>query len=469
MRRHTLQASSPHLPFEITNIFLSETSVGGIRELLRFRLDMQLDSRGQFDVSARGVPLAAQLAMGVDARERLRRLAVVFAIELRMKIVIELYMREMSAVQFQAEFGGGLPSRVGQNFKRLAKDGWLRYLYSKGPGGTRHGGEEHFYRATELPFIDRESWALVPFSVRATSTWNFLKQVMPRLRSDIEVATREATHSRDLSCTTFYLDEAGWRKAAAAVSSQFARLYEEQEDARRRALQTGEELIRSDVFLIAFESLADAAQSVFMDQLMECEREPLVPFSQRLAPILDDDLRLDIVGESNEREISVPLFHREFDGSSRPVIARRFSGLESGGWLGRGRTESGGGRRAGVEQFYRATKPAIRDYDPSADPLAGLVGTETWRAFESLCELSTEALKAGTFDRRPDRCLSWSLIRLDRQGWDSVVAGIESLSQLIIEEQRLASLRMAKSGERSIPLTVGLGAYEAPGEVEKAP
>jgi len=61
------------------------------------------------------------------------------------------------------------------------------------------------------------------------------------------------------------------------------------------------------------------------------------------------------------------------------------------------------------------------------------------------------------------------LIRLDRQGWDSVIAGIESLLQFITEEQRLARLRMAKSGEMSIPLTVGLGAYEAPIEVGKAP
>src|SRR5882672_11258845 len=134
--------------------------------------------------------MAARLAMGVNSRERLRRLSVVFAIELRMKIVVELFMREMSAQQFYEEFGGGSSRRVSQNFTRLAKEGWLRHVYSKGPGGTRHGGKEHFYRATELPFIDSESWALVPFSVRAISTWNFLKQVMPRLRGDLEAATK---------------------------------------------------------------------------------------------------------------------------------------------------------------------------------------------------------------------------------------------------------------------------------------
>ncbi len=237
-----------------------------------------------------------------------------------MKIVIELYMREMSARQFHEEFGGGAPSRVNQNFMRLADEGWLRYIRSEGPGGNRHGGVEHFYRATELPFIDGESWALVPFSVRAISTWNFLKQIMPRLRSDLEASTIDTGYSRELSCATFLLDEDGWKRATAAVSGQFARLFEEQEDARRRVLHSGEELIRADVFLIAFESLGGTAHSAMVDQLVECQREPLASFPQRLAPILQDDVRLEIVSETNKREVSVTHFHRRGAARSQGAV-----------------------------------------------------------------------------------------------------------------------------------------------------
>ena len=414
--------------------------------------------------------MAARLAMGVDARERLRRLSVVFAVELRMKIVIELYMREMSPGLFYKEFGGGTLSRVNQNFNRLAKEGWLRYIRSEGPGGSRRGGVEHFYRATELPFIDAESWALVPYSVRAISTWNFLKQVMPRSRGDIEASTHNPAYRRELNCTTFLFDEEGWKRAATAVSAQFARLFEEQEDARRRAAHSGEELFRADVFLIAFESLDGAARpATFVDQLIECPREPMVPFPQRLAPIFRDDMRLEIVSASNKREVSVTQFHREVGGASRPAVGRRFKGLEGGGWLAKGKRVTGGTRRAATEQFFRATKPAIHNYDPSADPLSRLAGTETWGAFESLLELAKEALVAGTFDLRTERCLSWSLIRLDRQGWESVIAGIESLSQFIRKEQQRAKLRMDKSGEKPVPLTVGLAAFEALRESVKAP
>ena len=130
---------------------------------------------------------------------------------------------------------------------------------------------------------------------------------------------------------------------------------------------------------------------------------------------------------------------------------------------------TGGSRRGASEQFFRATKPAIRDHDFGADPLRSLAGVETWRAFEGLCELATEALIAGTFDMRTNRCLSWSLIRLDRQGWENLIASIESLSQFITEEEQQAKLRMAQSGEKPIPMTVALGAFEALKETIKAP
>lgn len=413
----------------------------------------------------------AQFAMGMDPRERLRRLALVFEVALRMKIVLELYMREMSARQFYEEFGGGSVSRVSQNFTRLAEGGWLRHVHSEGPGGNRHGGVEHFYRATAPPFIDSESWALVPFSVRVITAWNFLKLIIPRLQSDMEALAlaNDASYCRELTCNTFQLDQEGWTRSAGATTSGFGLLFEEQEDARRRVIHSGEELLRADVFLIAFEPVGGGAQHAIVDQLLECRREPLAPFTQRLAPILRDDLRFEIVEESNGRDVSVPQFHREFGGASRPVLSRRFKGLEEGGWLGRSKRLTGGSRRGASEQFFRATKPAIRDHDFGGDALRNLAGAEAWGAFDDLCELAKEALIAGTFDMRTDRCLSWSLIRLDRQGWENVIASIESLSQFIAEEEKRAKLRMAHSGEKPIPLTVGLGAFEALKETMRAP
>ncbi len=413
--------------------------------------------------------MAARLAIGTDARERLRRLAVVFAVELRMKIVVELYMREMSAAQFFEEFGGGSATRISQNFIALAKKSWLRLVHSEGPGGDRRGGVENFYRSTELPFMDAESWALLPYSVRVASSWNIFRHIAPRLRENLEVSKKKARYRRDLSCASFLLDEEGWKRAIAAVDAQFVGLYEEQEDARRRSRLNGEALIRADVYLIAFQSPDSGRLLAADDLLLECPREPLVRFSERLAPILEDDVSLRIVSELNEREISVTQFHRELGGASKPVISRRFKSLENAGWAAKGKRKTGGARRGAGEQFYRATKPAIHGYDPCADASSALRGTESWNTFERLCASIREGLISGTLDARADRYFTWSLIRLDRQGWERVIAGIESLSEFISEEQEQAVLRMAKSGEKPNTITVSLGALEALKDSIKAP
>jgi DNA-binding transcriptional ArsR family regulator len=412
---------------------------------------------------------AARIAIGTSARERLRRLAVVFAVELRMKIVVELYMREMSAPQFYREFGGGSPTRINQNFRTLAEKNWLRLIHSEGPGGHRRGGIELFYRATELPFMDAESWALLPYSVRVTSSWNMFRQIAPRLRGNLEASSKEARHRRDLSCDAFLLDEEGWKRSIAALDAQFVSLYEEQEDARRRSVLNGEELIRADVFLIGFQSPGAWLLPTVGDLLLGYPREPLLGFPERLAPILEDDVRLEIVSELNEQEISVTQFHREFGGASKPGISRRFKGLEGSGWVAKGEIKTGGARRGAREQFYRATKPVIHGYDPCVDAPSALAGTESWNTFEHLCASIKEAMMWATFDAREDRYFTWSLISLDRQGWESVIAGIESLAEFISHEQEQAKMRMAKSGEKPIRMTVGLGALEASKDSIKAP
>jgi DNA-binding transcriptional ArsR family regulator len=412
--------------------------------------------------------MAARLAIGTDARERLRRLAVVFAVELRMKIVIELYMREMSAPQFYREFGGGSPARISQNFASLAKKNWLRLVRSEGPGGKRRGGVEHFYRATEPPFMDAESWWLLPYSVRVTSSWNMFRQIAPRLRRNLEVSTAEVSRRRDLSCTALSLDEEGWKRTIAALDAQFVGLFEEQEDARRRSALSGEALIRADVFLIAFQS-PDTWIRPTDDLLLGYSHEPLISLPERLAPILEDDLRLEIVSELNKRELSVTRFHRECGGASKAAVSRRFKGLEGSAWVTKGRRRTGGVRRGATEQFYRATHPAIDSYDPCADAPSALKGTESWNTFERLCASLKEAMVSGTFDARADRYFAWSIHSLDKQGWESVILGIESLAEFISQEQGRAKRRMATSGEKPITMTVGLGIFEALKDAIKAP
>jgi hypothetical protein len=411
--------------------------------------------------------VAAKLAIGINSRAHLRRLSVVFAVELRLNIVTELYKREMSPKQFFEEFGGGSISRVTQNFERLVETGWLRYIRSEGPGGKRRGGVEHFYRSTELAFFDAQTWALVPYSVRVTSSWSLFNQIAPRLRQTLESSSLAGSQRRDLSCTRFLLDQVGWERAIEAVDAQFLSLFEEQKDARLRVPSSGEELIRANVLLMAFESPMRGGQ--VGPSLVECEKEPLIPFPERLSPILADDVCIQIVSELNRREMSVTQFHREFGGATLGGIRRRFKRLETSAWLKKVREETGGQRRGATEHFYRATKPAIVDSNAWAEPPDVLRGTRSWKTFESFSEKVKAAMRAGTFDARVDRYVTLSFLSLDRQGWANVVAGIETLSAFISAEQERAKVRLKKSGEKPIAMTVGLGAFEASEETVKAP
>lgn len=76
-------------------------------------------------------------------------------------------------------------------------------------------------------------------------------------------------------------------------------------------------------------------------------------------------------------------------------------------------------------------------------------------------------MKAGTFDARKDGCLAWSLLQLDQRGWDKVAVELGALLALILEEQECAIVRMEKSDEKPIAMTVGLGAFESPKESER--
>lgn len=408
---------------------------------------------------------ARVLQRSESSRERLRRLSVVFAVGLRLKIVAELYIREMSPTQFYREFGGGSPSRVAKNFKRLTEEGWLRHIRSApSPSGR---GREDFYRATELAFFDDETWAFMPYSMRVASSWSMFNQVAQQLRKAIEASRLEV--SGDLICTSLILDEIGWKHAIRAIDAQFVSLFEHQEDARLRATHSGEDLLRTEVSLIGFE-VPMVRDNGAAPVLAEVGKDPLVPFPERLAPVLADDVSLQIVAELNKREMTVSQFHRDlhrgFDDVSRRAVSRRFEKLREIGWL---KIVGERPSRGTKEYLYRAAVPAIDANFLRSDKQDSMNDEGCWESFDRFCAEAETAMKAGTFDARTDRYVTWSMLSLDRQGWESVTEELDALLAHLYREQEHAKERMAGSGETPIAMNVTVGAYESPKDVAKAP
>lgn len=408
------------------------------------------------------------LAAGALA-ERLRRLALVDSAPLRHRIVIELFFREMSASGFCREIGGGSASRVAKHFKTLFDDDWLR-LTRTASGGSRYGGLERFYRATELPVLDKETCAQLPYSVRALQSRRTFEEVFDRIRGAMVAGTFDARPERHLSWTPVPVDRRGWDKVIAAADSFFYQLFEAQAAASPRISAEGVKPILMTVALAVFESLSPGLSVVGKGDRIHAELPPAdrspISDQQRLAKVFQDPLMLKIVAELNLRPMSPSMFFRELGGPSVEELDRLFKRLVGLGFLVKV-AERPGRRGRGRENLYRATGPAIFDERGWATVPRALKETYSWTTADQLAERMVEAMNAGTFDARPDAHFSWTPLRLDQQGWEWAVAGIDALFGLLFEERDRAAERLAISGEEPILMIVGLAGFESPPESAK--
>jgi DNA-binding transcriptional ArsR family regulator len=393
----------------------------------------------------------------------LTRLAVVFADPIRLKIVSELFMREMSPKQFYDTFGGGSLSRVDRHFKRLAEHGWLR-LIRKASGGRRRGATEHFYRAPELAIFDLETWALLPESLRSEFSWRIFEQFAERVKEALEAGTFDSRSDRHFTWTPLVLDNQGRERVIAAVNALFTSLFEEQDDARLRIAKSGEDPMQATVGLAAFDSPNRRRNhsGLLLPTGDAVESADSLPFAVRVAKVFADPLNLKIVTELNLREMSPTRFVEECGGAPLAAIDRRFKLLTEIGWLTKVGEKSGGRRRGATENFYRATGPAIFDNRSWSKVEDQVRVTFSWRIFEQLAEQVREAMDAGTFDSRPDRHHSWTPLALDRLGWDQVISAVDALFHYLFEEQAAAKIRLTESDEEPAIATVYLAAFESP-------
>lgn len=194
-----------------------------------------------------------------------------------------------------------------------------------------------------------------------------------------------------------------------------------------------------------------------------------VPYTLRVAKLMADELRMKIVLELNMREMSPKEFFDEFGGGSISRVSRAFDLLAEYGWLEQTRTETGGKRRGAVEHFYRATQAAVFYNEIWAPLPSSMKEMISGGIFEEFSERVRQAMEAGTIDARDDRHFSWMPLLLDEQGWGNVLERVDAIFHWLFEEQEGANLRMAESGEKPIPMTVALAAFESPKDTEKHP
>jgi hypothetical protein len=117
-------------------------------------------------------------------------------------------------------------------------------------------------------------------------------------------------------------------------------------------------------------------------------------------------------------------------------------------------------RRGAVEHFYRASlRPNISDAEwaklseSARREISALV-------FQTIVAEVLGSLRAGKFDARPNRHLSWRVLSLDERGWAELVEEQADSLHEIEEIQARADARLAESGETGFSAIAATMSFE---------
>jgi DNA-binding transcriptional ArsR family regulator len=394
------------------------------------------------------------------------RLGVVYAHPIRLKIVTELYMREMSATEFFEEFGGGAKNAVHWHFRQLTDHGWIRKVRTAKTKSGR-GRPQDFYRAIELAVIDCNTWGSLPLSIRGAFSQRTLEQLAERLAAALDADTFDSRNDRHLTWISVLLDEQGLVNQMKLMSTYFHLLLQEQADAKVRLRNSGEKPFLMTVALAGFESplpssgLATPTRGPSQGTHPPAEGSRQVPWLKRLAKVFVDPLNLRIVSELNLGAMSPSQLAERFQSASVFAVDRRCKMLMEMGWLEKVDEKTGGERRGATEHFYRATGPAVFDEEEWSWIGRNAKRTASATTIKQFWEKVSEALDAGTFDSKLERHLSWFSLLVDQQGWEQAAALLKEYFQTLLTIHEMQG-QGAGGGGRGALGTFFLAGFESP-------
>ena len=119
-------------------------------------------------------------------------------------------------------------------------------------------------------------------------------------------------------------------------------------------------------------------------------------------------------------------------------------------------------RRGATEHIYRG---AVRAYftDSEWEELSEKERCLISRTvYQGLAARAESAFMAHTFDSRPDRHLTWIAMEVDERGWTELMATLAGAYGDITQIRHDAIDRLAASGDKVVPVTVGMLGFESP-------
>jgi len=177
---------------------------------------------------------------------------------------------------------------------------------------------------------------------------------------------------------------------------------------------------------------------------------------QRLIKALAHPLREDILAILNER-VASPNELAKGLGEGLSQVSYHVKVLKDCECLELVKTEP---RRGAVEHYYRATARAfLSDRDWERLPDAARAGLSVG-LLQGIVDDAMAALRAGTFEARGDRHLSWTPLIVDEEGWQDLVALLAETLEGVLDIQAKSAGRLAETDE-GISAAVTIMGYEA--------
>ncbi len=119
-------------------------------------------------------------------------------------------------------------------------------------------------------------------------------------------------------------------------------------------------------------------------------------------------------------------------------------------------------RRGAKEHFFQAKTSLFFDDAAWQRIPRTLKEDQTVSNLQYLVDDVVVALEEGTFNARENPHVSWMPGFVDAQAWDEATALMNQTLDDLMAIREAAALRLAEAGERGIPATMGILAFETP-------
>jgi predicted transcriptional regulator len=181
-------------------------------------------------------------------------------------------------------------------------------------------------------------------------------------------------------------------------------------------------------------------------------------FDRRLIEALGHPVREHILAVLNERIASAREIGEEI-GADVSSFYHHVEELEKLGCIERVSTKR---RRGAREHFFQAKISLFFDDAAWQKIPETLKEDQTVSSLQYLFDEVVGALEQGTFNARENPHASWLPGLVDVQGWDEATALMSQTLDALMAIREAAALRLAEAGEKGIPVTMGILAFETP-------